>query len=205
MEVFNSAGKVGPMKEFYTTKEIARICGSSERTIVRRIKSGDLDGFRLAGGKNFRVSRESLVEFLNTHCIPIPEDLDSTRKRILIVDDDETFLRAMQAFFRGLAQFETQVATSGFQAGVAIKSFKPHLIILDIRLGDMDGRELLKVKKQDPSLRDMKILGMSGCLDISEVHELRDIGFDDYIGKPFTFPPLMKLIERLLGTDGKGP
>jgi excisionase family DNA binding protein len=191
------------MKEYYTTKEIAKICAASERTIIRRITSGEIRAFRLAGGKNFRVSKDELVLFLKKNNIPLPKDIRELKKRILIVDDDDTFLMAMKTFFEDIDFVDTETASSGFQAGLALKSFKPHLVILDIRLGDMDGMELLKVKEADPELESMKILGMSGYLHNGEVQHLLDSGFNDYIAKPFMKPPLMKKVFTLLGIETK--
>ena len=63
------------MKESFGTGGIARICGVAPRTASKWIDSGLLPGRRIPGSKVRRVSRETLVTFLNEHGLPVPDEL----------------------------------------------------------------------------------------------------------------------------------
>jgi excisionase family DNA binding protein len=186
-------------KEIFKPEEVARMCYSSTPTILRRIREGKLEAFRAAGGRDYRVPKEAVLRFFREHKMPIPEELIE-QKRILIVDDDDRFRGSLERHFHRSGAFKVQTASSGFSAGSAIQSFKPHLILLDILLGDIDGRELLKMLKKDDGLKKTRVIAISGYLKEGEAKDLAEVGFDDYLAKPFKLSELSRKVEALLGS-----
>lgn len=93
---------------------------------------------------------------------------------------------------------------SGLTTGIALKSFRPAAILLDIALGDIDGRELFRELRRDPALGEVKVLAISGFLGDEEVPDLLKMGFDDYIGKPFEPESLVAKVVNAL-RRGKNP
>src|ERR1700733_7144040 len=75
------------MKDVYTTGEAADVCKVSQQTIIRCFDSGRLQGFRVPGSKFRRIPRDALIKFMKNNATP-PDNLDSGRKKILVVDDD---------------------------------------------------------------------------------------------------------------------
>ncbi len=86
------------MKSVYTTGEVAEICKVSQQTVIRCFDSGKLHGFRVPGSRFRRIPRESLVQFMKENGIPL-DHLESGKKRVLAVDDDEAILDQFQSCF----------------------------------------------------------------------------------------------------------
>lgn len=119
--------------------------------------------------------------------------------KILIVDDDEDFLEEIKEF---LDEYTVVCAKSGREA---LQIFhKPHLIdlvILDVKLPDMAGTEILKeMKKKSPGLGVIISTGQ-GTKDVL-IDALRGSA-DDYLEKPFTGELLSEVIQRILGKQNQ--
>lgn len=180
--------------EFLTTNEAARLLGVSRPLVIQWIDSGKLKGFRLPGSASRRVPREAVVAFARENGIPLAAQAAPAR-RILVVDDDAAFAEALRAALTAApAPWDVQVAASGFEAGRFVASAAPQVILLDIRLKDVDGRRICRTLREDPRLRDIRIVAMSGYLTAAEEKRLRQQGFDDFLRKPF---PTEKLLARL--------
>jgi excisionase family DNA binding protein len=190
------------MKPSYTIEEAALYCQTSIWTVHRRIREGTLKSFRAGGGRTVRIPREELIRFLQENKIPLPAELaETSSKRILIVDDDEKIVRSLVRYVRARGGMEVESASSGFRAGVLIKSFKPQVVVLDIMLGDINGREVIRTIRSDEEHKGIKVIAISGFIKQEEVQSLLDSGFDDYLGKPFKLAELMQKIDRHLGQE----
>jgi len=83
---------------------------------------------------------------------------------------------------------------NGYFVDETILSFKPQLILLDVMLGDMDGREICKNLKKQSSTQDIPIIIISGTH--GSKHLLGELcGADDYISKPFDFDNLISRVK----------
>ncbi len=79
----------------------------------------------------------------------IPTDaLESGRRRVLIVDDDQAVVDLISEVLAGDARFETKVVNNGFGAGMLAKEYHPDLIILDVMLPDINGQAGLRADSQ---------------------------------------------------------
>ena len=187
------------MKISYSIEEASAFCQTSIWTIHRRIKEGILKGFRAGGGRTVRIERGELIRFMKDNQIPLPSEFaPSPQNKILIVDDDEKIVRSLVRYMKTKGDFEIETASSGFRAGVLIQSFKPRVIILDIMLGDINGREVIKTIRSDPEQKDIKVIAISGYIKEEEVEELLSSGFDDYLAKPFKLSDLMQRVEQFI-------
>jgi two-component system, OmpR family, response regulator len=192
------------IKLSYTIEEAALLCQTSIWTIHRRIKEGELTGFRAGGGRTLKIEQGELIRFMKKNQIPVPPYLVlSDKKKILFVDDDERLIRSLSRYFKTKQQYEIETASSGFRAGVLIESFKPHLIILDIMLGDINGYEVIKMIRNHQEKKEIKVIAISGFVKDEEVQPLLHSGFDDYLAKPFKLSDLMAKAERLLDVSTK--
>ncbi len=189
---------MGTIKDAYRVIEAARFCRISVNTLHRRIKEGEIRCFHAGGGRTVLIEREEIVRFLNQHNIPLPEELATRKIKLLVVDDDEKLLRALRRFFEKTGEFEVETVSSGLAAGFQIQSVKPHLILLDIMLGDIDGRELIQILRKNPEFKNIKIIAFSGFIKEEEVSHLLKLGFDAYFSKPFELPVLMERIQTLV-------
>jgi excisionase family DNA binding protein len=188
------------MEEILTVFQACKYCKVSSKTIINWIESGHIKAFKTVGGHR-RIKKTDLEDFMKKQGIPIPEEeLKEERKRILIVDDDQIIVETLvQAFEEDEYNYEVISAADGFEAGLQVNYFKPHLMILDIMMPDIKGYEVCKKIKSDNVTKDMKIIVLSAYLDEEKFKKMQGFGADLCFTKPLPLPQLKKEVARLLG------
>ena len=184
-------------KEVFSTGEVAEICQLSQQTIIRYFDSGRVHGFRVPGSRFRRIPRSDLLHFMRINSIPT-DPLYRGKKRILVVDDDEDFIEFIRDLLGEDERFEIRTAATGYDAGLLTEQFRPHLILLDYLLPDIDGHLVCQRIKANPELRDTKVLIISGVVS-QEVEKLSRIGADGFVKKPFNGQTLVNRMAELLG------
>ena len=179
-------------KTVFTTGEAAKICKVSQQTIIRCFDNGSLKGFRVPGSRFRRIPREQLYAFMKENGIPT-DALESGKRKVLIVDDDEELVELMVDVFARDGRFDIKSANNGFDAGMQVREFRPDLVILDIMLPDINGREVCQRVRSDNTLESVKIICISGMIEQDKVADIRAAGADDFMHKPFGVD---KLLER---------
>src|SRR5207244_3145295 len=145
------------MKRVFTTGEAAKICKVSQQTIIRCFDSGQLKGFRVPGSKFRRIPRDILYKFMKENGIPT-DALESGKRKALIVDDDEELVELIRDHLESDGRFEVRVASNGFDAGMMVKEYHPDVVVLDVMLPDINGKEVCQRIRNDPSLSDERIV-----------------------------------------------
>jgi two-component system, OmpR family, response regulator len=182
------------MKTIFTTGEVANICKVSQQTVIRCFDNGKLRGFRVPGSRFRRIPRESLLQFMKENSIPL-DTLDTGKKRILAVDDDDAILEMLVELLERDGRFDVRVARGGYEAGMLTQQFQPDAIVLDYKLPDIDGNRVCRTIRANPAFAETKIIIISGVADPDEIAELSAAGADDFLKKPFQID---ELIARLL-------
>lgn len=178
------------MKTVFTTGEAAKICKVSQQTIIRCFDSGQLKGFRVPGSRFRRIPRDQLFNFMRENGIPT-DALESGKRKVLIVDDDQDLVELMVDAFERDGRFEIKTANNGFDAGMLVKEFHPDIVVLDIMLPDINGKEVCQRVRGDRTMEDVKILCISGMIEQDKVSDLKDAGANDFIQKPFSVEALL--------------
>jgi len=187
-------------KRIFTTGEAAQICKVSQQTIIRCFDSGRLTGFRVPGSKFRRIPRDELIRFMRTNNIPL-DIIEGGTRRILVVDDDQGILDLFTDVLGRDGRFDVRTAATGYDAGMATEGFKPHLIILDYMLPDINGNIVCQRIRTNPALKDTRIIFVSGVVNQDEVKGLLAAGADAFIKKPFNIQALISQMADLLGID----
>jgi len=188
------------IKTVFTTGEAARICKVSQQTIIRCFDNGQLKGFRVPGSKFRRIPREQLFLFMKDNGIPT-DALETGKRKVLVVDDDHDLVELIVAVLEDDGRFETKVANNGFEAGMMVKEYRPDLIVLDVMLPDINGKEVCVRVRNDDSLENVKIICISGMVEREKIIELRESGADDFLQKPFETDILVNRMCRLLEVE----
>jgi two-component system OmpR family response regulator len=184
-------------KRVFTTGEAAAVCKVSQQTIIRCFDSGRLTGFRVPGSKFRRIPRDELIRFMKANNIPL-EALGSTRKRVLVVDDDPRIVELYIDLLSRDGRFEIKSAATGYDAGLLTESFRPHLIILDYMLPDINGNIVCRRLRENEALAEIKVLCVSGVVNPEEVQALLDAGANGFLKKPFNINDLLGRMAELL-------
>ena len=185
------------MKLFYTTGEVAKICNVSQQTIIRCFDSGRLKGFRVPGSRFRRIPRENLIRFMKENQIPL-DKLESGKKRVLVVDDDEAITSMLSELLQRDGRFEVKTATTGYDAGIITHEFRPDILLLDYMLPDVNGNVVCNTIRSNPSFEHMKIIVISGVVNREEISELLEQGADEFIQKPFEIDQVIRKMAELL-------
>jgi excisionase family DNA binding protein len=183
------------MKTVFTTGEAAKICKVSQQTIIRCFDNGQLKGFRVPGSRFRRIPREALYKFMKDNKIPT-DALESGKSKVLLVDDDTELVELMNKVLEEDGRFEVRIASNGFDAGMMVKEYRPDIIVLDVMLPDINGKEVCQRVRADPTLEEVRILCISGMVEEDKIQELRLAGADHFLHKPFD---IMELIDQMCG------
>ncbi len=185
------------MKDLFTTGEAAEICRVSQQTIIRCFDSGRLKGFRVPGSKFRRIPRQNLIKFMRDNNIPL-DNLDSGRKKVLVVDDDAEIVELISDILTRDGRFEIKTASSGYEAGMTTQMFRPDLILLDYMLPDVNGNVVCQTIRSNPEFENTRIIIVSGVIKQDEIDQLLRSGASDFVRKPFTIAELTEKIDAAL-------
>ena len=185
------------MKDLFTTGEAAKICKVSQQTIIRCFDAGRLEGFRIPGSKFRRILRRSIVKFMEENNIPL-DNLESGRKKVLIVDDDAEIVELMVDVLVKDGRFEVKTASSGYDAGLLTQQFRPDVILLDYMLPDVNGNVVCQTIRKNPEFENIKIIIVSGVIKQDEIDQLLKTGAEGFIKKPFSIAELTDKITAVL-------
>ncbi len=187
-------------KTVFTTGEAAKICKVSQQTIIRCFDSGQLKGFRVPGSRFRRIPRDHLFAFMKDNGIPT-DALESGKRKILIVDDDEELSELLSDVFQRDGRFDVRTTNNGFDAGMLVKEFRPDIVILDVMLPDINGKEVCQRVRSDAALDSVRIICISGMVEQDKVADLRAAGANDFMQKPFAVEKLLERACSLLEMD----
>ena len=192
-------------KRIFTTGEAASVCKVSQQTIIRCFDAGRLTGFRVPGSKFRRIPRDELVRFMQANNIPTEvlgiSGTKSDRVRVLVVDDDQAFVRLAEHAFSDTDRFEVRSATTGYDAGLATEAFRPHVMLLDLMLPDINGVLVCSRLRQREEFKNTRVLCVSGSEDQSDFDRVMAAGANGYLRKPVTSNDLRLRVESMLETS----
>lgn len=117
------------------------------------------------------------------------------RKKILIVDDEVGIVDEIREFLLEEG-YDVQTADT-VKAGIAlVTSFKPDLLIIDMKLPDASGIDVLRVCRTE--LPETKTLVVTGYVDQKVMDEAENLGRDLFLQKPFDLVTLIEELEKVL-------
>lgn len=183
-------------KRLFTTGEAAELCRVSQQTIIRCFDAGRLTGFRVPGSKFRRIPREELLRFMRENDIPTTV-LEAGHRRVLVVDDDAEIVEMFTDALQRDGRFEVATASSGYDAGMLTESFKPHAVLLDYMLPDVNGNIVCRRLRSNPATAHVKIILVSGVVKRDEIDMLLKAGADEFIQKPFDIQHLLTRLAEL--------
>lgn len=115
--------------------------------------------------------------------------------KILVVDDDRDILYVMKLLLTNHG-FDVDVTMRGEEAIERANSFHPDLIILDVWLAGMDGREICRSLKTQPATSNIPVIMFSANNNMKDI--LKESLADDFVGKPFDITDILNRIKSKL-------
>lgn len=120
---------------------------------------------------------------------------DSSKKKILVVDDEALILDALKVRLEA-SGYEVLTALNGQEALDKARTLNPDLIILDVLLPKVDGYEVARLLKFDTKYKHIPIIMLTAKTQDSDKKIGRDVRADEYITKPFDAKELVELIKK---------
>ena len=124
------------------------------------------------------------------------------KKKILLVDDDESITRTLKLFLDRRGGYEVRAENRGSQAVQVARDFRPDLIVLDIVMPDADGGAIAQDLGEDPQLRFIPIVFLSAIIKENEIGGQGTTiggGGHTYLAKPVEPDALIGHIQERLG------
>jgi two-component system cell cycle response regulator DivK len=119
-------------------------------------------------------------------------------RTILIVDDHPEIRERLRAMLQG-AGWDVRTACNGRDALESVHTARPHAIVLDMVMPEMDGFEVARSLKSDPDYRHIPILAATGLASRADRERCLAAGCDAYMAKPFTIEQLQQRLSMLTG------
>ena len=142
-----------------TSHEVGALLQVNPSSVNKWVKEGRISAFRTPGGHR-RIRARDLVEFLDGHQMPVPARLQAaSRRRIIVVDSDTAALKRLEKALRPHTdRVQLLPAGSGIDALVQVGLFRPHLIVLDASMDEMDAIEVCRRIKANAETRHITVL-----------------------------------------------
>jgi PAS domain S-box-containing protein len=109
--------------------------------------------------------------------------------RVLVVDDNVDYADGVATLLRS-SGYRVEVVHNGPEALRTALVFRPDVVVLDIGMPGMDGYEVARQIRQDPVLKGLRVVGVSGYRQELDSRLNREAKFDDYLMKPVVLAKL---------------
>ncbi|MBX9715308.1 MAG: response regulator, partial [Burkholderiaceae bacterium] len=119
-------------------------------------------------------------------------------RHVHYVEDNETNVEVMRGVLAQRPQVQLDVSTTGMDGLSAIRQQRPDVVLLDMHLPDMDGLELLRHLKLDPSTRAIPVVAVSADAMREQIEEAFAAGAHRYLTKPVDVAELLSVLDELL-------
>lgn len=123
------------------------------------------------------------------------------RRRVLYIEDEPLNVLLVQEVFRTQSHWTLDVATEGQDGLLQLRSSPPDLVLIDMNLPDMNGIELIRTLRADPSTRGLHCIALSADAMQSQIDAAMAAGFDDYWTKPIHVGQMLQNLGRVLNQE----
>ena len=194
------------MSRFFTTGQVARLCGISPRTVANYCDEGKIESLQSPATGYRRIPMASLERFLSEHGYPRSLLFLQDAPKILVVEDNRADrILMLSVLAQAFPRAAKDAVEDGYEALIRIGENPPDLLILDLNLPGMDGIEVCRRLRGSPRTRGMSILPVSGFDDEDRRLRLAELGVAEVLHKTADIPVLraavVAAVTRLLGLD----
>ena len=128
----------------------------------------------MPGSRFRRIPRDQLYSFMRDNGIPT-DALESGKRKILVVDDDQELVELIAEVLEEDGRFEVRTVNNGFDAGMMVKEYRPDLLVLDVMLPDINGKEVCQRVRSDKTMDDVRIICISGMVEEDKIEDLKAV------------------------------
>src|SRR5574338_1602679 len=135
--------------------------------------------------------------------------------RVLLIDDEQFYFKLLQKALKE-AEYKLEYAKTGGEGLAKIPVFEPEMLIVDLKLPELDGFQILERLRRDPKFSYIPVIVITSKDELSEKLKAFELGADDYLVKPFQPEELvarmgilarrgkaMQMVQQQMGTSSK--
>lgn len=187
------------MKDTLSTADAAALLGVAVSTVATWIDQGDLKAGKTPGGHR-RIVAKDLVDFLLQRNLPVPIELAESKHKVLVVDDEPAVAKLVSRVIRAAhPEYEVLVAHDGFAAGELVASARPDVVVLDLRMPQLDGFEVCRRIKSREDTKEIVVIAVTAYHSSKAQKEIMDCGASAYLVKPLDAEALVQQVEAAIG------
>ncbi|HMJ15587.1 MAG TPA: helix-turn-helix domain-containing protein [Polyangiaceae bacterium] len=175
---------------YLTSHDAARLASVSPSTVLSWVNRGLLPAHRTPGGHR-RIERSALARFLREHSMPVPPDLASIT-RLLVMDSDATFLRSVHRLLKRAApDLSVETGEGAIDGLLKIGVFQPDAVILDALLPEIDAVEICRRVRQNPATANIMIIPVASHPTPKTRAAFAEVGAAELLMKPLDAAALL--------------
>ncbi len=177
-------------KDYLTPNEVAELLRVAPVTVRSWAAKGMLRAELTPGGHR-RFLRTEVEKFVGSKGVLAA----ASALRVLIVDDDNFVADYLCAILEATGAGPVlATAHDGFEAGLKLATFGPHVVLLDLMMPGLDGFEVCRRIKGDPATRSIRVLAMSGAQDEASRQRILAAGAECFFPKPVDEASLLETL-----------
>jgi len=189
-------------KKYYTTGEIAKITGISQKTIKNYCTQGKIKSEKTPITNYRRISRQNLVRFLEENSIPLDILDGKSGKKVLVTDDDKKIVKLVTEYLKNIDEsFIIDTASNGYEACIKAGVLIPDIMILDLNMPKVDGFEVVRNIRTIEETKHARIIICTGYASEENRKTLEEFGVSLIIEKPVKFEEFKKAVSMLTGVE----
>ncbi len=182
----------------YTTGDVARICQVAPRTVSKWFDTGRLKGYRIPGSLDRRIPRDSLIEFMRSHGMPLGELGAVQGGNVLIIGMAAAERDAVEKLLTA-SGMTTASALNVFEAGAMAMEHRPQCVVIDASIGTEEARMIATFFKSKGRDNTTRVVGLVSDDEATDPNTA--LYYDEKFRRPFD-PALLavrvkSLSERL--------
>jgi excisionase family DNA binding protein len=177
------------------TNEAAQYLGVSRSSLTNWARQGLIGGGATPGG-HYRFSLEELDKFAESRGLAKNPSATGAPARILVVDDDEPFRAFVREALEIFDGYELKEASDGLGGAFLAGSWRPDLMILDIRMPNLNGVELLRRIRENEETSAAEVIVASAHISPEARAEIEKLGVGMLLEKPVRLAKLVAAIQK---------
>jgi CheY-like chemotaxis protein len=132
-------------------------------------------------------------------------DTPRSQDTVLYIEDDPASVRLVELILKGRPALRVLSAAHGAQGLELAREHRPALLLLDLRLPDMSGEDVLGAMLADPILRSTPVVILTAAVEPASIERLRALGARAYVTKPLDIVQFLTAVDGCLGGEHLWP
>lgn len=174
-----------------TVEELQEFLHLGKRTVYKMIKNKEVPCVKIGGV--WRFERERLEKWIG-ECYSKKSSPRRGQKKILVVEDEPLTREVLEREIEAKMDAKVRTADNGVAGLLAVKEFRPHLLVLDVELPEINGIEICRRLKEDPVTAEIFIVAMSGFTEKDYKEKVLAAGANVFVEKSVGIEETVKIV-----------